>query len=205
MSKGAKFAGFWFEAIFLEHHKHYPPTQLAVKFVPVCKKDQLLDTKFSISSVTRLDTKPPDTLSNGILYEFRSQHPIVDCVGYLQNETKTKWLVFIQVSLQAYRDHQNMVDFFHKPPSARHVPKEIKETPNLSLYTFYRKLCNLENDNTTKVMMLYVSPREANIKAPASLLPELQEGIKKLTHVKQQMHVGILSEKSSFYEVKEEF
>ena len=53
-------------------------------------------------------------------------------------------------------------------------------------------------------LMLYVLLREANIKAPAFVLPELQEGIKgikKLTHVKQQMHVGILSEKSSFYEV----
>ena len=48
-------------------------------------------------------------------------------------------------------------------------------------------------------MMLYVSPREANINAPISVLPELQEGIKKLMHVKQQIHVGILSEKSSFY------
>ena len=87
--------------------------------------------------MTRLDTKPPDTLSKGILYEFRSQHPIVDCVGYLQNENKTNWLVFIQVSLQAYQDHQGLVDFFHKPPSARHVPKEFLklQTYHFTLFT----------------------------------------------------------------------
>ena len=52
-------------------------------------------------------------------------------------------------------------------------------------------------------MMLYLSPRKANIKGLASVFPELQEGIKRLTHVKQQMHVGVLSEKLSFYEVME--
>jgi len=70
-----------------------------VDYDPVCKEIQKLDTiKLSISSVVSLDSIFSSKLEVGILYEL-SSHPIVDSIGYLEDDKKQKWLVFIQLPL----------------------------------------------------------------------------------------------------------
>ena len=146
------------------------------------------------------------------LYELRSHHPIVDSVGRLQNTEKNNWLVFIQVSIQAYEDHTNMCDMFHKPPdmfhkppSKRHVPQELKGVKgNMSLHSFYRTLFNIKYEEKENVMLLYVSPEEIAEKSKI-ILPTLQQSIKELRFINQKLHVAVLSTSSTFFRVMKDF
>ena len=148
---------------------------------------------------------PPSQLLPSRLYELRSHHPIVDSVGRLQDTEKNYWLVFIQVSLQAYEDHRKMCDMFHKPPSKRHVPQELKDDKgNMSLYSFYRTLFNIKYEEKANVMLLYVSPEETAEKSKI-ILPTLQQSIKELRFINQKLHVAVLSARSSFFHVMKDF
>ena len=205
--KEPSFAGFWFEALFFHHHKQ-TSASLTVEYVfknTDGTNKQMKQVKFFIASMMTLDsiTSKFDPKS---LYELRRQHPIVDSVGYLQDEFNRFWLVFIQVSLQAYKDHRKMCDLFHKPPSRKNTPRELINKRNMSLYSYYRRLCGIQYQENANIMLLYVSPMEINNVDPTNVLPSLQESINKLKKVKQEIHVAILSKHSTFYsEHKEKF
>ena len=85
-----------------------------------CKVSDPATTAFSfcVQSVVAL---PPtvSSLTSGILYELRAQHPAIDGVGVLrENHTKEDWLVLVQVSLLAYKQHSSkMSDILNKPKS----------------------------------------------------------------------------------------
>ena len=47
------------------------------------------------------------------LYELKRAHSVIDFVGLLTSTTESKWLVFIQVSLQSYQQHKSkLVNMF---------------------------------------------------------------------------------------------
>ena len=86
-----------------------------------CKVSDPATTAFSfcVQSVVAL---PPtvSSLTSGILYELRAQHPAIDGVGVLrENHTNEDWLVLVQVSLSAYnKQHSSkMSDILNKPKS----------------------------------------------------------------------------------------
>ena len=95
---------------------------------------------------------------------------------------------------------------FHKPPSLRSTPTELKNKRNISLYTYYRRSFRIKYEDRENIMLLYVSPMEMGDRGQKETLPMLQESIKSLKHVKQEIHVGILSNSSSFFkEYKNKF
>ena len=53
--------------------------------------------------------------------------------------------------------------------------------------------------------MLYISPRETKITTSTSGLSTLRDSIKKRKYIKQVMHIGVLSNKSSFHKEMETF
>jgi len=125
----------------------------------------------------------------------------------LKIKNEQYWVVFIQVSLQTYYDHKKkLTDMFHKPPSLKSTPIELKKKRNISLYTYYRRSFCIKYENKVNVILLYVSPMEMGDRGQKETLPMLQESIKSLKHVKQVIHVGILSNASSFFkEYKDKF
>ena len=116
--------------------------------------------------------------NSSTLYELRRQHPAIDAVGLLKDESGQNWLVFIQVSIQRYQDHQSMIKLFHKPPSIRHTPTELKKNKTISLYTFYKRLCITSSMTDIKVMLVYVSPLEQI--AEINMLSHLHDEVKQL-------------------------
>ena len=85
--------------MFYEHHEK----SLCIECVLVNSMNlQPQATELCINSVISLESPPSQVLKHN-LYELRSQYPVFDCVGFLQDKQKNDWLVFIQVSLQAYK------------------------------------------------------------------------------------------------------
>lgn len=113
---------------FMNITSNRSPSSLSVEYVLVDSKSSQpagkpKTIKFSFESVISLES-PPSQLHLNNLYELRSQHQVIDCVGCLQGDKeKDFWLVFIQVSLQAYKEHRKMCDLFHKPTSKQHTNK----------------------------------------------------------------------------------
>lgn len=100
-----------------------------------------------------------------------------------------------------------MDSLFHKPPSLRHTPNELKKSKDRTLSTFYKKLLCGDDSSISnfKIMLLYVSPEELN--CDVDILSDLIKKIKSLGNpVKEDVYVAELSEDSSFYkEYKERF
>ena len=122
-------------------------------------------------------------------YELKRLHSIVDCVGYLIDENRNQWLVFIQISLQRYRTHRKLCDMF----------RHNVQNASWSIYTYYRQLFSIKY-KSTKVLLLYISPRETEL--PIS--PDLQSSVKK-HKINQQMYVGVLAKDATFYKEMMEF
>ena len=86
-----------------------------------------------------------------------------------------------------------MCDLFHKPPSIKNTPTELINKQNISLYSYYRRLCGIKYWEKVNVMLLYVSPSKINYENPTNVLSSLQESIKKLKNINQEIYVVILS------------
>ena len=155
---------------------------------------------FKVQEVSDLEFSA-SVLKPGALYELRTKHPLIDYVGYLRDSNNVFWLVFIQVSLQNYKDHTPMSDIFHKPPSKRSVPRELKGSKKHTLYSFYLNLAKITEDQEANVIFLYVSPEETDA---SNVLPLLQMEIKKAKR-KQKMNVGVLTKLSKFFTTMMEF
>ena len=55
------------------------------------------------------------------------------------------------------------------------------------------------NETPKNVIFVHISPEESKDKRAPDILPELQSEIKKTKNEVSMMHVGILTNKSSFY------
>ena len=201
--KEATFAGYWFEALFYQHLKK--SAQLCVSVVSI-QESRLETIAFSIASVISLYSECKSDLKVNTLYELRTSHPIIDCVGHLEDAKGTQWLVFIQVSLQKYKTHRKLCDILRRFKSKKHTPRELRNS-RFTLYTYYRHLVRIaSDDNEAKVALLYVSPEETNTENVSLVLPSLQNSLKKFKNLKQKLHVGILSKNDSpFYNTMLEF
>ena len=105
-SKVPSFAGFWYESLFFTHHK-----QRMSSFTICCNANTKL--RLCIEKVLQQETVDA-TIQQNTLYELRTSHPIVNALGYLHETDDTYWLVFIQISLQRYEDHQSLCDLFKR-------------------------------------------------------------------------------------------
>ena len=126
-------------------------------------------------------------INRSILYEMRAYYPVVDAVGYLNDDHGNGWLVFIQISLSKYKDHRSLCDLFYKS----------NLQSKISIYTYYRKMYDIDI-SFKNILLLYFSPQE---KFGNSILPDLQAEIDQLknTHLKACLSYGILSDKSELY------
>lgn len=113
------------------------------------RNDKISNIVLSIHQVFKLDTTEME-LQSGTLYEMRTNYPIVDAVGLLQDNKGVDWLVFIQVSLQAYDEHRSLYNLFHR------APKNTQIQHNISIFTHYK---NLYRANCN-ALLFYVSPME---------------------------------------------
>ena len=196
--KVPSFAGFWYEALFFQHHQKRK-SEILIHYSRPSDGDseKTSDLKLSISDTASLDLLD-SKLERGILYEMRVCYPIIDAVGLLDDDDRKPWLVFIQVSLAEYVNHRSLCDLFHRAPKYSEVPG------NISIFTHFKRLYNIKtNDN---VLLVYVSPKEKK----ASLLPKLKEEIKQLStkSLRECVHRAVLSEQSTFhkfYETKDYF
>jgi len=67
-----------------------------------------------------------------------------------------------------------------------------------SLYTYYRQLFSIKyTDQSTKVLLLYISPSEKES-------TDLQSSVKKL-NINRQVYVGVLANNATFYKEMKEF
>ena len=150
--KEASFAGFWFENKFFEPHK------IDSNIAADCLErgvDKTSQVKFKGFNVAKIDLSH-GTLQEGTLY---TAHPIVDCVGCLKDESLQRWLVFIQISLQSYEQHEQLSQLFR-------CNSGNPGNKSWSLYTHYRHLFDIDyNDSTTPVLLLYVLPSQSKLQS----------------------------------------
>ena len=185
--KELTFAGFWFERKFFSYHNRNEV--LHVSFISD-KEDSVKNVTFNNISVQRLDKGP---LKENVLYELQRAHPIVDCVGYLKDDGNADWLVFVQISLQLYKDHPTKLSKMFKCNSGN--PKN----KSWSLYTHYRQAYKIDyRDSSMRTLLLYVSPSESEITAL------MKDSIKEV-HINQILNIGVYRMGSPYHEEMQRF
>lgn len=103
--KVTSFAGLWYKSKFFTYYRQVPNSIFVRYITPGKSEVSQYPLELRITDVVELDGDK-DNLAIGSLYKMRAQYPIVDTIGHLkQHNSENKWLVFIQVSLQRYKDH----------------------------------------------------------------------------------------------------
>ena len=135
----SSFAGFWYEKLFFKHHS-LETSRIKLAYMKVHSTDTTdpSSLELQVDAVKQLEPLQ-DKLQEGILYELKTNHPIVDGIGYLCDTKGEFWLVFIQVSLQTYKKHRSMCDIFKRPPNKDAFIKK----KNISYFTHYRRAFNI--------------------------------------------------------------
>ena len=133
-------------------------------------------------------------MHQGILYALRSGHPVIDGVGFFV-QSDVKWLVFIQISLSNYKNHDNKLSSLFPRPKTKHSKAMSQEIQNISqsYFTYYKALVNDDNLN---VLLVYVSLQNST-KIIQQLEKDVWSNIP--SQYKQKSHVGIISTQSDFY------
>ena len=190
ISKEPSFAGFWLEGMFMLHYKK-DKARLSVNCIARSdgRKDSITFDQFSMDALNQYTPVQPDQL-----YELKRAHPVIDFVGLLTSTTKSKWLVFIQVSLQSYQQHKSKLVNMFKQGSGN------KKNNSWSLYTKYRHLYQIDyHSSSQKVLLLYVSPLEDKTDDFCSRIKVISSA------VKQDIYMGVMATDSTFYKEMMEF
>ena len=171
-------------------------TKLSVEYLNK-KSSEPRKVEFNSFSMIMLDQ---DTgVDTGVeadqLYELKRAHPIVDFVGNLKASGGggEEWLVFIQISLQTYKDHKSkLVDMFKR--NSRNTKNKT-----WSLYTEYINKFSIGYTNNSKnVLLLYISPQEKDV-------AKFRVDVGDIVTVNQKIHVGLLAKDAPFYQEMENF
>ena len=185
--KESSFAGFWFERKFFSYHHH---NQVLHVSCISNNEDSAKDITFNNISVKRLDE---GSLEKNVLYELKRAHPIVDCVGHLTDDGNIEWLVFVQISLQPYKDHPKKLSKMFNCNSGNPVNK------SWSLYTHYRHAYDIDyRSSSIRALLLYVSPSQSEVTAL------MKESIQRV-NIHQPLRVGVYQVGSPYYEEMERF
>lgn len=160
------------------------------------------DTQFVMTlSIQVVSEEFQNKYTREYLYELWNRHPVIDCVGYvtsLVNGSKRDCLVFIQLSLQKYRDHTRLSEVFRKQPTKQHLPKDMVDS-KLSLFLYYLKLCEPKSEDM--ILFMYISPEETE---ELSLLQSIRNDMEPLAsqcaeQLKNTICFGTLAQESPFY------
>lgn len=90
-------------------------------------------------------------LVTGVLYELRPCHPTIDSAGVLEEQSRKKWLVFVQTSLSSYAKHgSKLIDALVTPKSK---PKELKDSLKDSFLSYYASLAGVHKP---RVLLAYM-------------------------------------------------
>jgi len=183
------FAGFWLENMFVSHYIH----RTDITFDCTAAKYEKKSMKVTFHNIKMEKLLNSTTVQTNIMYELRRAHPIIDFVGNLTDDRNKEWLVFIQISLQSYTAHKKKLYEMLQRNSGN------DENASWSLYTKYRNRFEVDyNDESKNVLMAYISPLDE------SLLEDLRKDFKSCS-IKQNVHVGKLSNSASFYEKMKKF
>ena len=122
--------GYLMEVEFFEHD-HLDVT------IPL-KDNTLATILFNGYQVIRAN-EVVKTISRNTLYHLRSDHPIVDGVGILSNEINEDWLVFIQISIKQYQNHNaNLETLFAEKRGEKGYKELPKNDSALFIFNYYR-------------------------------------------------------------------
>jgi len=96
-----------------------------------------------------------DSMTSGVLYHLRYQHPVIDAVGVMEKGSKKKqWLVMIQVSLSPYAAHRSKIGDL-----LRYVQcQELSHSDHDTFLKYYLRLN--KNIKEHRIVYVYVSPSE---------------------------------------------
>ena len=188
--KEPSFAGFWLEGMFVSHHKGNSAT-ISVKCIEVSAESPAAKrVDFKNMSVAMLNR--PTEVELGVIYELKRAHPIIDFAAHLTDNDNVNWLVFIQISLQTYSQHGSKLGDMFKRTSENTTNK------SWSMYTHFRHLYSVGySDDKTKVLLLYISPKDTD-------LEKIKSSVGKL-NVNQKVYVGVLTDQASFYKEMKDF
>ena len=140
------------------------------------RRDDLEAITFKFTAtVCQRPCTPLTGLAEGVLYQLRSCHPVIDAVAYIKKDS-IQWLLLIQVSLSAYKYHESHIEDLNKPVVGcekvrpKRKPKRCKRAetnppakkpkiePNDWLKYYYDMLPESKR-TTKKCMYIYISPK----------------------------------------------
>ena len=131
------------------------------------------------------------TISRNTLYHLRSNHPIVDGVGILSNEINEDWLVFIQISIKQYQNHNaNLETLFAEKRGEKGYKELPKNDSALFIFNYYQNLSGFTDES--RVLYLYAS-------MSTYCDGDHQVFNKMLAHAQGRCQVGLLSTTATLY------
>ena len=96
-----------------------------------------------------------ETMAMNALYHLRSDHPIIDGVGLLNDYVGNTWLIFIQISVKAYERHSpNLKALFANKDGVKGYEELSSDKP--SLLKYYSALAD-EATKSYEILYLYAS------------------------------------------------
>ena len=138
-----------------------------LRFLDVCfgnRNKEELSRSFTFSFAAPItEQKPLKELKEGIIYQLRPLHPVIDAVAYVhdknvreknKDDKKEAWLLLIQVSLSSYSSHKSKADDLLKTPTG------CERSRDCSNWIQYYRDCITAKGTDINVMYVYISPEE---------------------------------------------
>ena len=134
-----------------------------------------------------------DDITKNILYQLRSDHPIIDGIEFITNELGDYWLVFIQVSVSPYSNHDpNLETLLSQKEGSKHYKELAGDDAPPTMFEYYENLTSkMDAFDKSRILYIYISTttfynNDTNVFKPMS------------RHSQQKCVVGLLSNESDF-------
>ena len=97
-------------------------------------------------------------LGEGVLYHLRPGHPVIDAVAFVKVDD-TPWLLLIQVSISAYKDHKSKAEHLLKEVEG-YEKQSLKNGKSSNWLDYYRNLIPPAERVGLKSMYIYISTQD---------------------------------------------
>ena len=126
------------------------------------------------------------TMSVGVLNRLRPEHPAIDAIGVVEDQSKKKWLLMLQISLSEYKKHRSKVEHIYNYVSG------LEGEGGVTWLQYYQGLLP-ETLKEIDCMYVYVSPKQIGTTDPYEVMQE--HGVKSRTK-SPTLYFGVVGSKT---------
>jgi len=168
--KNPTVAGPVCEKVLIDYIQRNSQLQVIINSLCVQQQQKHSGIKLCLNGVLHFEG---EDLLEGVIYELYNCHPAIDFVGYIPSKSGSKYLVFIQISLSSYVNHESKFEHILTTVPKKELLKPTDVQVNLLTYYSSRSTCHHSSSEKVNVLLLYVSPKEKT-----SLIERLQHRLR---------------------------